>query len=37
MKTRQENDVIDCIDLVYSKTETKLSILIWSDAIYDEN
>ena len=35
-KTRQDNDVIDCIGEVYSKIETKLSEPIGLDVISDE-
>lgn len=37
MKTRQENDVTDRIDLIYVKTEIELSIPIWTSVIYAEN
>ena len=37
MKTRQDNNVTDHIDLVYTKIETKLPILIWLNAVYNEN
>ena len=37
MKTRQDNDVTNCIDLIYVETETELLGLIWPGAIYCEN
>lgn len=36
-KSRQDNDVIDNIGLVYFKTETKLSGPIWLGAVCKEN
>ena len=36
-KTKQDNDMIDPIDLVYVETKTKLSGPIWSNAAYEEN
>ena len=35
MKTRQDNDVIDCTGTVYVKNEIEFSWLIGSVAIYD--
>ena len=37
LNTKQDNDVIDHIGLVYAKTETELARSIWLSAIYDEN
>ena len=37
MKTRQDNDMTDHIDLVYTEIETKLSRPIWPRVIYDKN
>ena len=37
MKTRQENNVLDCISLAYAKTETKLPKPINSTTVCDEN
>ena len=37
MKTRQNNDMIDCIGLVYAEIETQLVGPIWPSAVYDEN
>ena len=37
IKTRRDNDVADCIDLVYAKIETELLGPIWSSAVYDAN
>ena len=37
MKTRQDNDVINCIGLVYIETETQLWGPILPGADYDEN
>ena len=37
MKTKLDNDVIDCIDLVNVETETELLGHIWLGAICDEN
>ena len=37
MKTRQDNNVIDHIGLVYVEIETELSGPIWSSVIYYEN
>ena len=37
MKTKQENDVIDHIGVVYAKNETGLSLLSEPSVIYDEN
>lgn len=37
MKTRQNNDVTDHIDLVYIETRIELLWPIWLGAIYDEN
>lgn len=37
MKTKLDNDVIDCIDLVNVETETELLWHIWLCAICDEN
>ena len=37
METRQNNDVIDYIDLVYVKTKIELFWPIWSGAVYIEN
>lgn len=37
MKTRQNNDMIDYIGVVYVVNETELSWSIKSGAIYDEN
>lgn len=36
-KTRQDNDLIDRIGLVYAKNDIELSRLIWLTVIYDEN
>lgn len=36
-KTKQDNDVIDCIGLVYAKIETELSGPFGLGAICDEN
>ena len=36
MKTRQDNDVTDCISLAYTKIETELLRPIWTGTIYDE-
>lgn len=36
MKTRQDNNVTNRIDLVYAKNDTKLSGLIRPSVIYDE-
>lgn len=36
-KTKQDNDVIDCIGLVYAKTKIERSGLIWTTVLYDEN
>ena len=36
-KTKQDNDVTDCIGLVYSEIETELSRPIWLGVVYDEN
>ena len=33
MKTRQDNDVIDCIGVVYTETEIELSGPIWLRAV----
>ena len=37
MKTRQDNDVIDCIGVVFAETETELLRTIESSAVCDEN
>ena len=37
MKTRQDNDVIDRIDMVYTKIEIRLSTPIWPSAFCDKN
>ena len=37
MKTKQDNDVIDHIGLVYVKTETELLGPFWAGAVCDEN
>lgn len=37
MKTRQDIDVTDHIDVVYIKNEIELSWLIQQGAVYDEN
>ena len=34
MKTKQDNDVTDRIDMFYVKTKTKLLGLIWPSAVY---
>ena len=36
MKTRQDNDVTDCISLAYTKIETELLRPIWTGTVYDE-
>ena len=36
-KTRQENDVVNCIDVVYAKNDAKLSWLIEPGVVCDEN
>ena len=36
-KTRYENYVIDCIDMVYAKNKTDLSWSVEQGTIYDEN
>ena len=36
-KTKQVNDMIDRIDLVYAEIETELQRPIWPGAIYEEN
>ena len=36
MKTKQDNDMIDCIGLVKVETKTKLLEFIWLGAICDE-
>ena len=35
-KTRQENDVIDCIGQIYAKTKIKLLGPIWLGVVYDK-
>ena len=37
MKTKQDNDMIDNIGLVYIKTKIELSGHIWPGAVCDEN
>ena len=37
IKNRQDNDVTNCIGLIYAEIETKLTGSIWSSAVYDEN
>ena len=37
MKTKQENDVINCIGVVYAEKNTELSWLIRPGVIYYEN
>ena len=37
MKIRQNNDMTDCIDLIYVKIEIEMSEPIWLGAVYDEN
>ena len=37
MKTKQNNNVIDSIGLVYAKIEIELSGLIWPGMVCDEN
>ena len=37
MKTTQKNNMIDHIGVVYVNNETKLSCLIRSGVVYDEN
>ena len=36
-KIWQDNDMIDCIDLVYIETENELLGPIWPGVVYDEN
>ena len=36
-KTRQNNGVIDHINMVYTKTEMELLGSIWPSVVYDEN
>ena len=35
MKTRQDNNVIDLIDMVFVEIKIELSGLIWLGAVYD--
>ena len=37
MKTREDNDVIDCIGVVYAKNETELLGLIKSSVVCYQN
>ena len=37
METKQDNDMIDCIGVVYAKTETELSGPIKSGAVCYQN
>lgn len=37
MKTKQENDMIDHLSLVYAKTKIEMSGSIWLGVVYDEN
>ena len=37
MKTRQDNDVIDHLEMVYIENETELSCLIGLGIVYDKN
>ena len=37
IKTKKQNDMTDCIGVVYTKIETELSEPIWSCAVCDEN
>ena len=37
MKTKQDNDVIDCIDAIYEENETQLLWPIRLRTVYDEN
>lgn len=37
MKPRKENDMADCIGVVYVKTKTKLLRTIEPGVVYDEN
>ena len=36
MKTLQDNDMIDCIGLVYAEIEAELSGPIWPSVVCDE-
>ena len=36
MKTLQDNDMIDCIGLVYAEIEGELSGTIWPSVVCDE-
>ena len=36
-KTKHDNNVTNCIGLVYAETKTKLLGPIWLGAVYDEN
>lgn len=36
MKTMQDNDMIDCIGLVYAEIEVELSGPIWPSVVCDE-
>ena len=35
--TRHDNDVTDCIGVVYSETKIEQSRPIWSGAVYDKS
>ena len=37
MKSRQDNNVIDLIGLVYVETKTELSGPIWLSVVYEKN
>ena len=37
MKTKQDNDMTNRINLVYVEIEIELSIPIWPSAVFDEN
>lgn len=37
MKTRHDNDMIDCIGVVYVENDNELSWPIKSGVVYDEN
>ena len=37
MKSSKDNNMTECIGLIYTKIENELSGIIWSGVVYDEN